>query len=571
MAVNTDDLQRQSIAVLGEPELALLQPFGELRTTQAGDVLFDAGEPSDALVVVLSGRIEIFDRSDGGETAIRTTGPGEFAGELGLLTGQTRFSACIVREAGEVLMVPRAGVQEVIATMPVLSDVLVTAFAARRQLLMLAAAATLTLIGPETSPGLERLQEFTTRNRIPYRCLTPEDPAAIALLQRFGVDAGASVWVVVRGQKLLADPSNLEVARAIGLDLTVEQEAPADLLVIGAGPAGLSAAVYAASEGLTTIVIDDFGIGGQAGSSSRIENYLGFPTGISGGELAFRAEVQALKFGARVTVPRQAMSLTRENGLLAIYLNDGTTLRGWSVVIATGAQYRDLGLPEQEVFQGIGVHYAATELEARLCRDAEVIVVGAGNSAGQAAMFLSGTASTVHLICRGPDLGRSMSQYLISRLEHTPNVQIHTSCVVTALQGQERLQSATIAIAQGEPKHLPARALFVMIGANPRTEWLRGTVALDEKGFILTGPEVTIDGCPAVLSPFQTSHPGVFAVGDVRGGSVKRVASAVGEGSVVVQAVHRYLAETRGRMEQGVGAVPRDHAVTNGDENIRAR
>jgi thioredoxin reductase (NADPH) len=543
MALNRDDLQRQSIAVLGEPELALLRPLGEIRPTRTGDVLFEAGDPSDSLAVVLSGRTEIIHRSDGSETFIRSTGPGEFAGELGLLTGQTRFSACVVREAGEVLIVPRAAVQHAIATIPELSDVLVTALAARRQLLMSAAASTLTLIAPDTSASLERLQEFTDRNRIPYRCLSPEDPAAVAILERFAVDAGDTLWVVVRGQKLLADPSNLEVAQAIGLDLTVDHDAPADLIVIGAGPAGLSAAVYGASEGLVTIVVDEFGIGGQAGTSSRIENYLGFPTGISGGDLAFRAEVQALKFGARVTVPRQAMSLTREDGLFAIGLNDGTTLRGRSLVVATGAHYRSLGLPEQERFAGIGVHYAATELEARLCRDAGVIVVGAGNSAGQAAMFLSGVASTVHLVCRGPDLARSMSRYLVSRLEYTPNVRIHTGCVVQALRGQRRLESVTIADAQGNLELVSACAVFAMIGADPCTDWLRDTIELDAKGFIVTGTDVTTAGGSAVPSPFQTSHPGVFAVGDVRSGSVKRVASAVGEGSVVVQAVHRYLAE----------------------------
>ena len=564
MSASSDDLRRQSAAVLTDAEIARLRSFGERRATRAGDVLFEVGDADYSLVVVLSGRTEIVDRSDGGEFLIKSSGPGQFDGELGLLTGQPRFTACVVREGGEVLMVPRAGVREVIATVPALGDVLVTAFAARRQLLMQAAAATLTLIGPETSRDIERLREFAARNRIPYRCLDPADPAAGSLLARFGTAGPAGVRVVVRGQRLLADPNALDVAKAIGLDLAVRQDAPVDLVVVGAGPAGLSAAVYGASEGLSTIVVDDLGIGGQAGSSSRIENYLGFPAGISGGDLAFRAEVQALKFGARVTMPRRVVSLSRGDGLVSVRLDDGTTLPGRSVVIATGAQYRDLGLPEQETFAGVGVHYAATELEARLCRNLPVIVVGAGNSAGQAAMFLSATAETVHLVCRGPDLGRTMSRYLISRLEHTPNVRIRTGSVVTALQGEERLRSATIANAQGETEQLPACALFAMIGADPRTEWLRGTVDLDEKGFILTGPDVAIDGTPAVFSPFQTSQPGVFAVGDVRSGSVKRVASAVGEGAVVVQAVHRYLAEARGGVAPGVESVQPEGAVAAG-------
>lgn len=463
--------------------------------------------------------------------------------KISLLTGQALFATCVVREAGEVLMVPRARVQEAIATIPELGDVLVTAFAARRELLMLTAAPSLTLIGLDTSQGMEHLQDFSARNRLPYRWLHPSDPAAVAILERFGVDDNAGIWAVVRGQELLADPSPLQIARAIGLDLTVRQDAPADLIVIGAGPAGLSAAVYAASEGLSTIVVDNVGIGGQAGSSSRIENYLGFPTGISGGDLAFRAEVQALKFGARVTVPREVTSLSREDGLILIRLNDETELRGRSVVIATGARYRNLGLPEQDAFAGIGVYYAATELEARRCRNDDVIVVGAGNSAGQAAMFLSGTASTVHLVCRGPDLHRSMSRYLITRLERTPNVRIYTGCAVRELQGRERLEAVTITDAEKGPVRIPVTAVFAMIGADPRTEWLRGTIELDDKGFILTGPDLAVDGSGLVPMPFQTSQAGVFAVGDVRSGSVKRVASAVGEGSVVIQSVHRFLAE----------------------------
>jgi thioredoxin reductase (NADPH) len=417
----------------------------------------------------------------------------------------------------------------------------VTAFAARRQLLMRSAAATLTLIGPENAGCIERLQEFTTRNLIPSRLLDPADPAAVAILSRFGVHDGPHVWVLVRGQKLLQDPSTLELAGAIGLDLAVKQDAPADLIVIGAGPAGLSAAVYGASEGLGTIVIDNLAIGGQAGTSSRIENYLGFPTGVSGGDLAFLAEVQAIKFGARVTVPRQAVRVGREDGLFAVWLDDETVVRGRSVILATGVRYRTLGLLEEEAFAGNGVYYAATELEARRCRSGPVIVIGAGNSAGQAAMFLSDTSSVVHLVCRGPDLARSMSHYLITRLEHTPNVRIHTDSTVSALRGDEHIASATIANAQGGEEDVPVCGLFVLIGADPLTAWLGEMVGLDDHGFILTGPEAAA----AASSPFQTSHPGIFAVGDVRSGSVKRVASAVGEGSVVVQAVHRYLAEVR--------------------------
>ena len=535
---------RQSAVVLNEEHIAHLRAYGEVRATKTGEVLFETGDLEYPLVVVLSGRTEIVDRSEGFDTVVATSHRGQFDGEISLLTGQALFATCIVREAGEVLLVPRAAVRKAIAMIPELGDVLVTAFAARRHLLMQTAAATLTLIGPQTSHCIEQLQEFSARNNLPYRWFDPADPSAIAMLERFGADGSAGVWAIVRGQHILANPTALRVARAMGLDMAVHQDAPVDLVVIGAGPAGLSAAVYGASEGLSTIVVDKVGIGGQAGSSSRIENYLGFPTGISGADLAFRAEVQALKFGARVTLPRQATSLRREGGAIAIRLDDGSEVRGRSLVIATGARYRDLGLSGRNSFTGVGVYYAATDLEARRCRGDDVIVVGAGNSAGQAAMFLSTLAKTVHLLCRGPNLDRTMSRYLVARLEHTSNVRIYTECTVRELHGQEHLGSATIVTAVGDVVTIPVDAVFVMIGADPGTEWLRGTIDLDDRGFIRTGPDLAVPPS-ATASPFQTSQAGVFAVGDVRSGSVKRVASAVGEGSVVIQAVHRYLANGR--------------------------
>ena len=536
------EFERQAFPVLTGDQIDLLRPFGDVRPTKSGDVLYEVGDRAYPLVVVLSGQTAIINRSEDDDQLIATTGPGGFNGELGLLTGQTVFAACVVREPGEVLLVPPAGVHAAIETIPVLSDLLITAFSRRRQLLMRVAASTLTLIGPESSASTLRLQEFVSRNRIPSRWFPPDDPAAVALLNRFHADGDSDVWVVVRGEKALRTPSILYLAKALGLDLVVNQEAPADLVVVGAGPAGLSAAVYGASEGLTTVAVDDLAIGGQAGTSSRIENYLGFPTGISGGELAFRSEVQAVKFGARVTVPRQATALTRECGHYVVRLDDKSELRGRSVIIATGARYRRLGLPNQERFDGAGVFYAATDLEARRCRDAEVVVVGGGNSAGQAAMFLAETARCVHLVYRGPVLGRSMSQYLVSRLQHAPNVRIHTGTEVQVLHGDERLESATIVNGRGQRETIAARAVFVMIGSNPCTDWLHGAIDLDEWGFVLTGVGATNDGGQAAAtSPYETSLPGVFAVGDVRSGSVKRVASAVGEGSVVVQAVHQYL------------------------------
>lgn len=536
----TEYLLQIAFPTLTEEHVELLRPLGEIRQTSVGDVLFTAGKRPVMMVVVLSGRTEVIESTDAEERVVSTTGPGQFVGELTLLTGQTPFATCVVREPGEVLLVPAEVVQRVVATMPAISDILVTAFAARRQLLLQIAGASLTLIGNSSSSDVLHYEEFVHRNRIPHRWLAPDDPVAMALLARLGATDPARVWVVLRGQKALADPGLLYLAKALGLDLGFEQNGPADMLVIGAGPAGLAAAVYGASEGLTTVAIDDVAIGGQAGSSSRIENYLGFPTGISGGDLAFRAEVQALKFGARIAYPRRATRLSQDGALFAVELDSKQTVRARSIVIANGARYRTLGVEEQERFEGAGIYYAATELEARLCGDQDVVVVGGGNSAGQAAMFLAEQARCVHLVCRGSRLGSSMSQYLVSRLQESPRVNIYLNAYVTELRGEERLHGVTIVSQNTGVHQYTCCGVFVMIGADPHTEWLRGVLELDERGFIITGnapePPATL------LSPYQTSLPGVFAVGDVRSNSVKRVASAVGEGSVVVQAVHQYLA-----------------------------
>ncbi|MFT4038801.1 MAG: FAD-dependent oxidoreductase [Thermomicrobiales bacterium] len=540
METTQELLSQQAFPVLTDAQLALLLPLGEERPTQVGDVVFASGQRPPVMVVVLEGETETVDPTDGAERSIIRCGPNQFVGEMGLLTGQTAYATCIVREAGRVLIIPAEAVQHVVATVPALSDTLILAFAARRQLLLRAAAASLTLIGVQNSPDVLHYEEFVHRNRIPHRWLDPANPTATALLERLGATGEARVWVVLRGQKALADPGLLYLAKALGLDLGFEQDGPADLLVIGAGPAGLAAAVYGASEGLNTVAIDNVAIGGQAGASSRIENYLGFPTGISGGDLAYRASVQALKFGARIAVPREATRLWQEDGVFAVELDNKQTIHARSVVIASGARYRTLGLPEQERFEGAGIYYAATELEARLCEGQETVVVGGGNSAGQAAMFLADDARKVHLVCRGPDLALGMSQYLVERLQESPNVEIHLNGAVTALHGRERLEGVTFVCADGVPHKATVCAVFVMIGADPHTEWLRGVLELDERGFICTGePPMP----PARrFSPYETSLPGVFAVGDVRSASVKRVASAVGEGSVVVQAVHQYLA-----------------------------
>ena len=547
MASTPSISEQQAFPVLDVPQIARLRAFGTVKDTHPGEVLFDVGECAYSLVVVLEGATDIVDRANT-DHVLKTSGPGEFNGELGLLTGQSAFTACIISKPGKVLIVPPAGVHEIIATIPDLSNILVTAFAARRQILMLSAVASLTIIGREEDAEALRLLEFADRNRIPYRWLDPHNPSDTSAIATCGSPEGDMFRVVLDGRRTLERPSPLDLARAIGLDLFRQEGRPSDLIVVGAGPAGLSAAVYGASEGLSTLVVEDTAIGGQAGTSSRIENYVGFPAGISGEDLAFRAEVQAIKFGAHITVPRRATALERRDNTYAVRLDDGSVLLGRSIVIATGARYRRLSLRGQEAFEGAGIYYAATELEARRCRKREVVVVGGGNSSGQAAMFLSQYSSCVHLLCRGSDLAQTMSQYLITRLESTRNVMIELRTEVTEVRGGETLDGVTIINrSTDETRNLGVCGLFVMIGAEPCTGWLRRTVALDEKGFVRTGAALKTSGdksdiAGAALSPFRTNLPGVFAVGDVRSGSVKRVASAVGEGSVVVQAIHQHLA-----------------------------
>lgn len=533
-------LLRQESPVLSEAEIAQLLPFGDVRQARAGEVLFANGEAHYPLIVILSGKVGVYARDGGSTTLIRSSGRGEFHGELSVLTGQDSVLDCVVDEDGDVLVLPASAVQEIVETFPLISDVLIHTLALRREILMYKAAASLTLIGPEGSSDINRLEEFCARNRIPHRWLAPDDPEAFQRMRRFGAGGTTDVWVIVRDERALANPSTRYLARMLGLDLVIDQTAHVDLIVVGAGPSGLSAAVYAASEGLSTVVTDNIAIGGQAGTSSRIENYLGFPTGISGEELAFRAEVQAIKFGARFALPRNATSLQLdEDGMFVVRLDDRSEIQARSVIIATGARYRRLGLPRQELFEGAGIYYAATEVEARRCRFENVIVVGGGNSAGQAAMFLSETARQVYLVYRGADLTHSMSQYLVSRLQRSSNITILTGTNVVSLNGEPGLESVTLEGPAG-PQDVTTRAIFTMIGATPCTEWLQGVVDLDSKGFVITGSSPTH---PAA-SPFETSLAGVFAVGDVRARSVKRVASAVGEGSVAIAGVHQYLAAT---------------------------
>jgi thioredoxin reductase (NADPH) len=522
--------------------VATLETHGERRMVGVGETLFRVDDRPYPFVYSVSATLEVRDLQG---MVLGVFEPGQFTGELGLLLGQTAFADCVVVEPGEVVLVAPPEIADLVQVDPEVSDVLLPAFAARRLILMKRQQGTLKLVGHEGAPALHGLLKYAERNRIPYRWLDPGDPVQKEEIRACAAD-GPGVKVVVRGRHVLHEPSVAEVARALGLELAAAHCDPVDLIIAGAGPAGLSAAVYGASEGLSTILFDDVAIGGQSAASSRIENFLGFPTGVSGADLAFRAELQAIKFGARVAVPRRAQKLqpSARPGFYEVTLDDGPNLLGRTVVIATGARYRKLGVPEEERFQGVGLYYAATELEARACKGQEAVVVGGGNSAGQATMFLSSRAACVRLVYRGRDLSDSMSQYLVERLRRAANVKIETRSQAVELSGDDHLRTVKIRDRDGHVVERSVGGLFVMIGADPCTGWLKDAVRLDDRGFVLTGGDGGADAF-VPYNIFQTSLPGVFAVGDVRSGSVKRVASAVGEGSVVVQAIHARLASLR--------------------------
>lgn len=535
---------------LSDDQLARLMARGERRGTQDGEILFREGDERYDFHVVLDGLVAVIDGFGGpDERVIALHGPGRFLGELGLLTGQAAFFTAVVREPGEVLVVPVERLRDLLAQDTVLGDLLLRSYFIRRELLI-GLGAGLRVIGSRFSPDARRLRDFVARNRLPHRWIDLEqDQAAESLLRGIGVAPEETPVVIWRGE-VLRNPSNEELARAVGLARGVPERATCDLLVVGAGPAGLAASVYGASEGLDTIALDAVATGGQAGTSSKIENYLGFPTGISGAELGERATLQARKFGAEILVPADAAGLEAEEDHHLVRLADGRELRGRTVVVATGARYRRLSVPGLERFEGDSVYYAATLMEARICAGDPVVVVGGGNSAGQAVLFLSRFASEIRLLVRGGSLEADMSRYLADRIERS-TVEVMLNTEVRGLEGRERLEAVIAENSRtGERFRLPARALFVFIGADPHTQWLHGLLALDGHGFVLTGPaaaesaseEGLPEGRPRLL---ETSRPGVLAAGDVRSGSVKRVASAVGEGSMSVRLVHEFL--ERGR------------------------
>jgi thioredoxin reductase (NADPH) len=418
---------------------------------------------------------------------------------------------------------------------PEMSDIIITVFAARRRRQLEDRRSGLYLIGEDVDRNVRRIAEFASRNRLPYASVPLQSAEAASAAKSCGIDLRTPA--VIFGSKVpITDPTPDKIARLLGLNIDFSEEEQFDVLIVGGGPAGVAAAVYAGAEGLRALIVEDVALGGQAGTSSRIENYMGFPTGISGADLLWRGEVQAVKFGARFAMPRRVTGLeAQEDGAFCAVFENGQRVRARAVVVASGVQYRRLPLERLVDFEGSGVYYSATEMEARYCKETEAVIIGGGNSAGQAAMFLCRYARCVRVLVRGSSLAASMSSYLTSRLEADPGIAIEYNCEVTALDGGEHLEGITLRNAKtGESRKVATRALFIMVGAAPNTEWLSGLVKLDDKGFVVTGV-----GSPG--SPFATSHPGIFAVGDVRAGSVKRVASAVGEGSVVISKVWEHV------------------------------
>ena len=526
---------------LDDAFVALLRQHGETRALNPGDVLFDLGQDSYDFIYIERGVVEIVDRAD--DRAVVRMEARSFLGELGMLMGQKPFFAAIGKEAGQIIVVPVATLRELVATVPEVGDIVVSSFTARRRLLMEWGEGGLTIVGDEDDSAALRLREFANRSKIPHRWIDRADSDALATLTETTKLPSAGTAAIVGRSEVLVDSTPRDLAEALGLDLVADTSEVFDVMVVGAGPAGLAASVYAASEGLSVLAIEDTAIGGQAGTSSRIENYLGFPRGVAGAELAYLGEVQAVKFGARITVPRRATTLRRENGVFAIGLDDGSQVQGHSVILANGVQYRRLPLAHLESLEGRGVYYAATDLEARFCRGTDAVIVGGGNSAGQAAMFLSRYAKCTHIVVRGEGLSSTMSAYLSDRIEQDPRIRLWTGSEICDLSGDDHLHQVTLRSRNdGALSEIETRALFIMIGAAPNTAWLDGQVDLDEQGFIRTGR----DAGPGVPG-FATTCPGIYAVGDIRSGSVKRVASAVGEGSVVVSTVYRYLEESRRR------------------------
>ena len=544
-----------------DAEIAQLKSFGDEKDFDAGAIVFNEGEQATGCYVVLSGQLDVHVQDGDERRRIGWMTPGQFSGDLAVLTGQTTLATGIMEKAGTLLHIPHDRFQRLLVENSSLSDVFVRAFTARRSWARDRGLASVLVIGSRFDRNLFAIRDLLTKHEVTHAWVSPEDDTVLTEKLLNAKSLGRKdLPAVIRGSSLvLKAPSLGDVSAAFGFDL-LPDGASADVIVVGAGPAGLAASVYAGSEGLSVLTLDTDGPGGQAGTSSKIENYLGFPTGISGRDLANNASVQAQKFGARIAAPACVRSfdpLETEPGY-CLTLEDGRMLKSRAVVIATGAQYRKLPIENLERYEGRGIYYGATPMEAQLCANAAVSVVGAGNSAGQGAVFLSQTANDVHVLYRRPDIRETMSEYLVRRLEETPNIHLHPETEISAFNGEDeldpdddRLTSITVKIGgKDSDGHLNTPFVFLFIGAAPHTDWLPATLSKDSRGFIKTGPDIenlslvragwSLDRMP---TRYETNFPRIYAVGDVRAGSVKRVASAVGEGSVVVSDIHAALSE----------------------------
>jgi len=540
---------------LSPAQVKRIAAFGAERAVSAGEILVEQGAHDVPMFVILEGSVVIEHPGLGGDAIVTTQGANEFTGEVDLLSGRRALVRLRVVEAGRVLEVPQPRLRTLVQTDAELSELFLRAFILRRMGLIAEARGDVVLIGSRHSPDTMRIQEFLTRNTHPYVYLDVESDLQVErMLCGFGLGVDEIPVLICRGERVQKNPTDEEVAECLGFNAALDPARIRDVVVVGAGPAGLAAAVYGASEGLDVLVLEGHAPGGQAGTSSKIENYLGFPTGISGAALAGRAFTQAEKFGAEVLIARAAARLVGDCRPYEIALGDGTSVHARTVVIASGAQYRKLPLENVQRFEGVGVYYGATHLESQRCGSDEVIIVGGGNSAGQAAIFLARTTAHVHILVRGAGLADSMSRYLIRRIEETPNITLRPHTEVVALEGGDHLEHVTWHDRKSDVRTVTdVRHLFLMTGAAPNTRWLGSNVAIDDKGFVKTGADLG-DGdlAPHVAAGrwltrkplhLETSRPGIFAVGDVRANSTKRVASAVGEGAVCISLVHRVLAE----------------------------
>jgi thioredoxin reductase (NADPH) len=542
----------QMFPTLTPAQVARIAAHGSVRPIRRGEVLVEAGDPVVPFFVVKAGQIEIVRLSGTAETLVAVHRPGQFTGEVTMLSGRRALVQARVTEPGELIELDRERLLALVQTDSELGEIILRAFILRRVELIAQGIGDTVVVGSNHCAGTLRVREFLTRNGHPYSYIDLDRDAGVQdLLDQFHVGAEDVPVVICRGELVLRDPTNQQIADCLGFNEAIDQSQLRDLAIIGAGPAGLAAAVYGASEGLDVLVLESNAPGGQAGASSKIENYLGFPTGISGQELTARAYTQAQKFGAQLMIARGAKRLACDRKPYAIEIDNGPRVPARAVIIATGAEYRKLSLPNLAQFEGAGVYYGATFMEAQLCAGEEVVVIGGGNSAGQAAVFLAQTAKRVHMLVRSDGLADSMSRYLIRRIEDSSAIALRANTELTACEGSDHLERVRWRDNRtGDTETHAIRHVFVMTGAAPSTGWLDGCIALDDKGFIKTGPDLSREDLAAARWPLaraphllETSLPGVFAVGDVRGGNIKRVASAVGEGSIAVAFVHQVLHE----------------------------